>query len=305
MLREVLDLALRDERILVRTAEHRAPIRGLPASLGDRFVDAGIAEQTMVGAAAGLALRGRVPVVHALATFLTLRAFEFIRTDVGIAHLPVKLVGTVPGILSEANGPTHQALEDVSLMRGIPGMAVVCPADEEDLELALPMVLADPGPVYLRFCARKAVVRHAAPFSLGTAEVLSSGADIGLLTYGAMVEHSVEAARILREDGVGTRVVSMRSLKPVDEQVIVETAESTSLLVVVEDHFATGGLGSIVAEVLLRRRVPARFLHVAFHERWFRPALLDDVALAEGLRGSQIARRIGKALAGGPSRESA
>ena len=105
------DLARRDERVVVMTAENRAAIRALPASLGPRFIDTGITEQTMVGMAAGLALRGRLPVVHALATFLTMRAFEFIRTDVGIPALPVKLVGYVPGILSEANGPTHQALE--------------------------------------------------------------------------------------------------------------------------------------------------------------------------------------------------
>src|SRR6195952_5520098 len=124
-------LALEDDRFVVMTAENRALVRNLPAKLGRRFVDTGITEQTMIGAAAGLALRGRIPVCHALATFLTLRAFEFIRTDVGIGKLPVKLVGGVPGFLSEANGPTHQAIEDVSLMRGIPGMHVVCPADAE------------------------------------------------------------------------------------------------------------------------------------------------------------------------------
>src|ERR1700730_2931308 len=120
---EVLkECALADEHIVVMTAENRAAIRNLPAHLGERFIDVGIAEQTMIGAAAGLALRGRIPIVHSLATFLTLRAFEFIRTDVGMAGLRVKLVGALAGFLSEANGPTHQALEDLALMRGIPGM---------------------------------------------------------------------------------------------------------------------------------------------------------------------------------------
>src|SRR5262249_3426425 len=110
-----------DPRIIVMTAENRAAIRGLPEALGPRFIDAGICEQPMVGMAAGLALRGRVPVIHALATFLTMRAFEFIRTDVGIARLPVKMIGGVPGFLSEANGPTHQALEDIAILRSVPG----------------------------------------------------------------------------------------------------------------------------------------------------------------------------------------
>src|SRR5262249_54002342 len=109
-------LAQQDSRIVVMTAENRAAIRNLPATLGDRFIDVGIAEQTLIGAAAGLALRGRIPICHALATFLVLRAFEFIRTDVGIARLPVKLVGGVPGFLSDGNGPTHQAIEDISLI---------------------------------------------------------------------------------------------------------------------------------------------------------------------------------------------
>src|SRR5882724_8539101 len=109
-----------DDALVVMTAENRAAIRNLPAALGERFIDVGICEQTMIGAAAGLALRGRTPIVHVLATFLTMRAFEFIRTDVGIAGLPVKLIGYIPGFLSEANGPTHQAIEDVALMRGIP-----------------------------------------------------------------------------------------------------------------------------------------------------------------------------------------
>src|SRR5215470_10320345 len=129
----LLALAREDDRVIVMTAENRAALRSLPPLLGDRFIDVGICEQTLIGAAAGLALRGRKPIVHALATFLTMRAFEFIRTDIGIPGLPVVLVGAVPGFLSDANGPTHQALEDVALMRAIPGMQVFCPADETEL----------------------------------------------------------------------------------------------------------------------------------------------------------------------------
>src|SRR5690606_39763980 len=121
---KLLELVQKDERIVVLTAENRAAIRNLPSKIKDRFIDVGIAEQTMIGMAAGLALRGRIPIVHALSTFLTMRAFEFIRTDIGIANLPVKLVGADPGFLSEANGLTHQAIEDISIMRGIPGMNI-------------------------------------------------------------------------------------------------------------------------------------------------------------------------------------
>jgi transketolase len=112
---------------VIMTAENLAAIRKLPPLLKERFIDTGITEQTLVGAAAGMALRGRVPVVHALAAFLTMRAFEFIRTDIGLAGLPVKLVGSVAGFLSTANGPTHQAIEDIALMSMIPSMHIFCP----------------------------------------------------------------------------------------------------------------------------------------------------------------------------------
>src|ERR1700749_381568 len=140
------ETALADERYVVMTAENRALVRNVPAALGARFIDTGITEQTMIGMAAGLALRGRIPVGHALAPFLAMRAFEFIRTDLGIAHLPVKLSGYIPGFLSHGNGPTHQSIEDVAIMRGIPGMEVYSPADEHDLVKMLPAIWASPAP---------------------------------------------------------------------------------------------------------------------------------------------------------------
>src|SRR5262249_27685305 len=156
----------------------------------ERFVDVGICEQTLVGAAAGLALRGRRPVVHALAAFLTMRAFEFIRTDVGAARLPVKLIGYVPGLLSEGNGPTHQALEDVALMRGVPGMQVFCPSDEEELVQALPAILASEAPAYVRYTAQPAALRERAPFAIGCAETFGYGRDVALLTYGLLLRQA-------------------------------------------------------------------------------------------------------------------
>src|ERR1700685_2429517 len=122
------EITLSDERFVVMTAENRALVRNIPAKLGKRFIDTGITEQTMVGAAAGLALRGRIPVIHALAAFFTMGAFEFVCTESCFPNLPLKLSGFIPGLLSDANGPTHQAIEDISLMRGIPNMTVYAPA---------------------------------------------------------------------------------------------------------------------------------------------------------------------------------
>jgi transketolase len=286
------DLALSDERIVVMTAENRAAIRGLPSRLGPRFVDTGITEQTMVGMAAGLALRGRIPVVHALAAFLSMRPFEFIRTDVGIASLPVKLIGGVPGVLSEANGPTHQALEDVSLMRGIPNVRVFCPADVEDLLIGLPHVMGDPWPWYVRFNDRPAVTPHAARFGVGQAETVLVGEDVAILVAGALFREAYQAARELEAEGRSVTLVNLRTLDPIDEPVVIGCACRARLLVLVEDHFRTGGLNSIVAEILVKNRLAAEVLSIAFDDRWFTPALLDDVLRVERLTGAHVAERI-------------
>ncbi len=288
-------LVQKDDRLVVMTAENRAVIRSLPSLMGDRFIDTGITEQTMIGAAAGLALRGRIPVVHALATFLTLRPFEFIRTDVGIPGLPVKLVAAVPGFYSEANGPTHQAIEDVSLMRGIPGMQVFCPGSQEDLVLGLEAILMSPHPSYIRFNPRSIQqegFQHQKEFKIGKAEVISRGKDVALLTYGALLNEALDARRLLEAQGLSVHLVNMRTLKPIDEEAVLEATRSTKLVVTLEDHFQTGGLYSIVAELYLKNRVTADVLSLSLGERWFKPALLKDVLDFEGFSGPQIAEKI-------------
>jgi transketolase len=290
------DIVQADDRYVVMTAENRAEIRNLPSVLNGRFIDVGIAEQTMVGAAAGLALRGRTPIVHGLAAFLTMRAFEFVRTDVGLADLPVKLVGSVPGFLSEANGPTHQALEDVALMRGIPHMQVFCPADEQDMVLGLPAVLSSPYPTYIRHNPLLAVVEHDRHFEIGKAEVCAEGCDVTILTYGMLFRQAYEARNHLQAEGIPTRLLNLRWVKPVDEAEILRAARETRLLVTLEDHFLSGGLYTIVSEILLNHQSTASVLPLALAERWFQPALLSDVLHYEGFTGAQIAERIEQRL---------
>ncbi len=285
------DIAIEDSRFVVMTAENRALVRNLPQALGDRFIDTGITEQTMVGMAAGLALRGRIPVVHALASFLTMRAFEFVRTDVGISGLPVKLTGFIPGILSDANGPTHQAIEDVSIMRGIPNMTVFAPADEQDMALMVEKIWKSDKPAYLRANTRKAVYQHI-PFEIGKAEVVSRGSDISILVYGPLFEFALLTKKILEAEGKSVGLYNMRSLKPVDEKAIVEATQNSDLTVIIEDHFQTGGLYSIVAEVLLKLQLSADILPISFNEHWFKPALINEVLEYEGMTGEKMAERI-------------
>lgn len=284
------ELALADERFIVMTAENRALIRKLPQLMGGRFIDTGITEQTMMGAAAGLALRGRIPVVHALASFLSMRAFEFVRTDAGIPSLPVKLSAFIPGLLSDANGPTHQAIEDVSIMRGIPNVTVFAPADEDDMVKMLPTVWASPQPAYIRVNTRQTAYVHE-PFEIGKAEIISQGTDVTILTYGLLFEQALVATEILKAEGLSVGLINMRSLKPVDEQAIL-AATATKLVVTLEDHFLTGGLYTIVAEVLLKHQKTANVLPFALKEKWFKPALLPAVLEHEGFTGKQVAETI-------------
>ena len=289
----IKELCLRDERYVVVTAENRALIRNLPSVLGPRFIDVGITEQNMIGMASGLALRGRKPVVHALATFLTLRAFEFIRTDVGIGKLPVKITSFVPGFLSDANGPTHQAIEDVSLMRGIPGMEVYCPANNEDMCLMLETIWGTEAPTYLRANTRPAPAAYQhKPFEIGKAEVISEGSDITILTYGMLFENCLLAKEILEKQGLSVGLVNLRSLKPIDENLLLSLAKGSSRLVTVEDHFHVGGLNSILAELFQKHRLAPLVQNIDLGDNWFKPALLGEVLEYEGFTAEKLAARI-------------
>jgi transketolase len=291
----LIETALNDERIIVMTAENRALVRNVPTALGNRFLDTGITEQTMIGMAAGLALRGRIPIVHALAPFLTMRAFEFIRTDVGIGHLPVKLSGYIPGFLSDGNGPTHQAIEDISLMRGIPGMEVVAPADEDDLLKMLPVVWSSPHPSYVRVNHKAGNYVHDT-YKPGRAEIIGEGTDLTILVYGLLFENALETKSLLEKEGLSAGLINMRSLKPVDEEAIVKAAKTSGTLVIIEDHFKTGGLYSIVAEVLMQKGISVPVIPVSLEERWFKPGLLHNVLQYEGFLPGQLSKKILKVI---------
>jgi len=287
----IRDYALANENVVVMTAENRALIRNLPPVLGPRLIDTGITEQTMIGAAAGLALRGRKPIVHALGAFLTMRAFEFVRTDVGIPGLPVKMSSFVPGFLSDGNGPTHQAIEDIALMRGIPGMQVFSPADNEDMLLMLHHIWDSPHPAYMRVNTRPSVVQHQ-PFQMAKAEQLFHGNDLALLCHGMLLEQVVQARQLLQQHGLSVSIFNMRSLVPFDTDAVLNLAQKGIPMVCIEDHFQTGGLHSILAETFLGAGLAAKVLPIALNQKWFKPGLLSEVLRHEGFSPEQLADRI-------------
>lgn len=285
------ELAITNERLFVLTAENRALIRDLPETLGDRFLDVGIAEQTMIGMAAGLALRGRIPICHALAPFLIFRAYEFIRNNICIPGLPVKLSGYIPGFLSDGNGPTHQALEDLSLMRGLPHMEVYCPADEHDMLVMLPDIWESEKPAYIRVNTRKTHFEHSA-FEKGKAELISLGSDVNIIVAGFLFEQAMQTKSLLEAQGISVGITNIRSLKPLDEALLLQLAAQNSWIITMEDHFQRGGLYSAVAETYLKYQLRAKVLPFALDDQWFRPALLEDVLQFEGFTAEAMFHKI-------------
>ncbi|MCX7833975.1 MAG: transketolase [Ignavibacteria bacterium] len=292
----LLNIIKSDDRFLIMTSENRASIRNLPDKVGKRFIDTGISEMTQIGMAAGLAKRGKIPITHALSAFLTMRAFEFIRTDIGFPALPVKLVGGFPGLLSEANGATHQALEDISLMRGIPNLNVFCPADDNDLEICLEHILQSPSPYYIRFNNRKAEYEHSKEFKEGQAEIINDVNYVTILTYGTLFTESLKAKELIERTGIKTGLINFRTLKPIDENIIIRSIKQSRLTVIIEDHFSTGGLFTITAETALKNNITGKVLNISFPNRWFKPALFNDILKYEKLTPEDIKKRVLKEL---------
>lgn len=218
----------------------------------ERFFDSGIAEGNMIGVAAGIASTGKTVFASSFAMFAAGRAYEQIRNTIGYPHLNVKIVGTHAGITVGEDGATHQCFEDLSLMRGIPGMAVICPADAAETRAAIEFALQYKGPVYLRFTrlATEAVFEGDVTFELGKAKTLCEGNDVTLISTGIMAVTAMEAAKALENDGIRARVIDMASVKPLDKDAVICAAKETGAIVTIEDHSIVGGLGSAVAEVL-------------------------------------------------------
>lgn len=276
---EALLAAMRsDERIVVLTAENWSPVVPIGLSGINRFIDTGINEQTLVGIAAGLAANGRIPFVHAIASFLTMRAFEFIRTDIGFPRLPVRLIGTLPGFLSEGNGPTHQSIEDLALMRTIPGMRVFAPATQHEIVLTLPRLLASPDPWYIRFPADPGTQREPAVVE-GRAVLIGGGSDVYIVTAGTMVAHAAAAARLLQARGVATSVLDLRFIQPLDRVAIEQIAKKGRLIIAVEDHLASGGIGELVASTLFGMGSPPKLVRLSLTDYF--PAAPLPLVLAE------------------------
>lgn len=219
----------------------------------ERHIDCGIAESNMMGVAAGLSLTGKIPFVSSFAMFAAGRAFEQVRNSIGYPHLNVKIGATHAGITVGEDGATHQCNEDIALMRTIPGMVVMCPADDVEAKAAVRAALEYDGPVYIRFGRAAVPVINDKPgykFEIGKGTIVREGKDVTIVATGICVDSALGAAEKLAADGIDAEVVSICTIKPLDEDIIVKSAKKTGRVVTVEEHSVIGGLGSAVCDCL-------------------------------------------------------
>lgn len=252
----LVDLANRDERIVVLDADLMSchATKCFKEAHPDRFFNVGIAEQNMIGVAAGMATMGKIPFAYSFAPFATRRCYDQIFISVAYSGLNVKIVGSEPGVAAEANGGTHMPFEDMAIMRAIPKMVCFEPTDATMMEKALPQIAEHPSAVYVRMFRKKAakIYDDTLDFKLGKAITLIEGNDVTLIASGIMVERALQAAEILAGKGVGARVLNMHTWKPIDVEAIKESAKKTGAIVTCENHNVYGGLGSAVAEVVVK-----------------------------------------------------
>ena len=261
----------------------------------ERYTDCGIAEANMVGIAAGLSTCGFVPFVTSFAMFLAGRAFEQIRNSVGYPHLNVKFGATHGGISVGEDGATHQCNEDIALMRTIPGMVIINPADSVEAVAAVKAAYEHEGPVYLRFGRLAIPVFNDAEtydFQLGKGIILREGKDCTIIATGLCVSESLAAADILAEYGVEAQVINIHTIKPLDEELIISAAQKTKRIFTVEEHSVIGGLGSAVADVL-SENCPTKLTKLGIKDKYGHSgsakALLHEVGLdAEGIANSVL-----------------
>lgn len=219
----------------------------------DRHIDCGIAECNMVGIAAGLASVGKIPFVSSFAMFAAGRAYEQVRNSVGYPHLNVKIGATHAGITVGEDGATHQCNEDLALMRTIPGMVVMCPSDDVEAKAAVRAALEYEGPVYIRFGRAAVPVINDKPnykFEIGKGTVVREGSDVTIVATGICVDSALGAAEKLAAEGISAEVVNICTIKPLDEEIIINSAKKTGKVVTVEEHSVIGGLGSAVCDCL-------------------------------------------------------
>lgn len=265
------------------------------ASFPGQFLNTGIAEQNMIGVAAGVAKEGYNVFVTSFSPFLSLRASEQIRMNLGYMEMNVKAIALGSGVSMGLLGNSHYGLEDVAVMRAIPNLTVVSPADCAEIVQTVKAAAAFEGPMYIRLTSEginPPVYTEDYDFQIGKAVKVRDGGDLAIVACGSMVHHSLKAAELLAEQGIEAQVVNMHTLKPLDEECLSDVLDTVSTLVTVEEHSIVGGLGSAVAEFLAPRRDQTRQLIIGLPDKFVKAGRYGYVLEQEGLVGTAISDKI-------------
>ena len=295
----LLEAGKQDERVLALTADLKGSLKmdAFAKEFPERFIQCGIAEANMVGVAAGLALTGKIPFCGSFAEFISGRVYDQIRQEVGYGHTNVKLASSHAGVTLGEDGATHQTMEDIALMRAIPGMVVINPCDYNQTKNATIAAAKYDGPVYLRF-GRPSWPNFTGadePFEIGKAYVMNEGTDVTLVATGHLVWESLQAAEALEAEGISAEVINVATIKPLDEAAILASAAKTKAVVVAEEHNTAGGLGEAVSAVLAAGcLVPMEFINGG--DRWGQSGTPKELIAAYGLDAAHIAEAARKAV---------
>ena len=256
-----------------------------------RHFNAGIAEANMVDMAAGMSRMGLIPFCSTFAVFAG-RSYDQIRNGICYPHFNVKLAFTHAGVTVGEDGGSHQAIEDIALMRALPGMTVICPCDANETYQAVKAAAELDGPVYLRLARLPSPVLDPMPFTIGKGNVLVDGSDLVIFTCGILVSESLKAAELLREKGISAAVVNLHTIKPIDEELVAAYAAKCRRVYTVEEHSVIGGLGDAVGDVILRRRVDCTLDKIGVQDRFGQSGKPLEVLAEYGLTAPQIAKAI-------------
>jgi len=293
----IVDIAKQKPEVVVVTADlaDATKVREFSQTFPDRFFQVGIAEQNMVGIAAGLALYGKTVFATSFACFSSMRVCEQVRTDVAYPELNVKIIGSHAGYVMGTLGTTHYAIEDIGIMRSIPNMVILSPADGAEVVKATWAAAEYQGPVYLRFTGGEnhpVVHNNDFDFQIGKAITLKGGHDITIIATGSLVAEALGAADLLEKDGISIRVLDMHTLKPIDAEAIRKAAAETKFIFTAEEQNIIGGVGSAVAEILAEEGSPARLVRIGTNDEFVHIATYPTLLERSGFTANGIYKRV-------------
>jgi len=297
--RTLVELGEKNSNIVVLDADVASSLKTsyFKERFPDRFIEVGIAEQNMIGIAAGLSTCGFIPFTTTFACFTSRRVCDQVMISVAYPKLNVKIVGAYLGVFVGKNGATHQALEDIAIMRSIPNMVIIEPVDGLETKQVIKFAIEYNGPIYIRLGRDPipSIVPEDYNFKLGKAVTLREGSDVTLISCGAMVEDALKVASLMEKKSIQARVINMSSIKPIDKETIIKAAEETGKIVTIENHNIMGGLGSAIAEIICET-IPIKVKRIGVNDVFDKSGTNEEIKKKFGLRVEDIEKEVMKFL---------